>query len=105
MYCAIVSKTLCGSPILRDSDASSDSLNRPGMMYVSDLKADSIWETELAFCDTKFSYILTSLCWENCDCCDCVWIRVASGIIVFEAMVVLCPFQHLNRDGGWCEMR
>ena len=28
----------------------------PGMMYVRERNADSIWPTELAFCETKSSY-------------------------------------------------
>ena len=43
---------------LRDSDASSASRKRPGIIYTSDRNADSICETDPALSDTKFSYIL-----------------------------------------------
>lgn len=46
---------------LHDSDASSASRNRPGMIYTRDRNADSIWETDPALSDTKFSYILIML--------------------------------------------
>jgi hypothetical protein len=41
---------------LRDSDAISASLNRPGMIYVNDLSADSICDTADEFLIMNSSY-------------------------------------------------
>jgi hypothetical protein len=41
------------------SEASSASRNRPGMIYVNERRADSIWVTELWFLVTNSPYMLS----------------------------------------------